>query len=1734
MANFFTRVLDRVTPWNRGGEVQRRTEKKKRDDEERIRQQNAPTVRNTPQNPTPLNTPKPNQPVNVFEDLNKNLTLGQNRPGTIPVFNNPAMQQPVVKPQPGTVIQPTKARTAEDDVNDGLNAGKSWEQISRETNVDLDAVRKYSNATRPSYGTKMERPKQSFGNRIRDVFDTNTESDKFRRQEGNNKKKLRPGETEKGITLERQGNIVSKTPIVGHVAKTLNTLGAQIPQVGFTAQQQLATAEYSAATEEYRKAVKSGDKAWISRAKQRSANAAKRVKDIDVKLDAADENFQKNDGGLFNTGTLYGEDAAKQGDFKTGVTDIALPTAVAMLDLYTLGKGNVISEGIKQGGFKAGVRTQLPNIVKATAGNYASGDLSARSEGAGGWDPIKAGLLNSLFGIVPDVGLPSVGRALRGRLPKVSSIFSRNVDDVVRSADDAVSVAPSTNRLYGTLQKQIEDSYNAGDNSTVEKLIQQIPEADRAGIDPRPSVTMRPQVDPVTKKITMVPVENAKAPNVVAPPKPAPQKLLTATATPEQTLWRKILNRFSKEDIVGTSDNASLSASAEGANQGLRKRAIPVSKDIPIDEIIDEGLDVPVNVRNLPQPEGNIIREVTGDATEATTSNAIADRAAQLRREAAESANIGRPDPRISGISRPNTGNTGLFTRAEIDAERASVETALKQGEIDAATYKEVTEQLNSLKAIDDAPTGQKIDVKEVNSIPVTDQTVVPTGLPETPGTVRVSSATDPNAAKSAVVASQPPIVIPREVQEVLDNPKQFNKRQVAAARNQRKLAMQMAKTQEQTAEALSRIETASPAAQSGEGFTPTGEFAKSQNGGTYQKASRATEMAQAVEETANMSPDDVLKTARDNQTATGGFNRRDIRNIAALFEEKRIPRGSPEWQEARQILKEDGTVWGQQGALRNYTMRRNATTNELISRYESKIYRLADDPTKIESKWFDEVEAAEDAYVTARDDALSAYNDFTRDPTNANAKRYHAAQDVADKADVAAKQAEYSVANRALKGNKDIAQVRELDKMANEADMYQMDAVDASMLSGTGTFIRNFVNSAVGHVEEGLFGGVASRITRKLTGQNVGGGIGKGTISGFGDGVSNLRSVSGARAKVAGKNPLEHLKNWSTTGNQLGDTVIDSQVKHNVIDHYTGLLKEQGFTGRELRDRASVMARQDPDNLAREYAGAARVSAGLGNGVTRNNKVETLVKDVVSNAVSAGKPTALSEATGKLVARMTIGFPTAIGRSTVEGVKRFTVGVPTFIKAARETDPLKRSILIKEGIKQAGTGTAVIPPLFYALGASGAISGAYPTDDETRAQWEREGKTENSIKIGGAWYQLPAYLGAWAVPGLFYASLGRNGGNFSEATADTAKAIPSLLPTDQASNIMDVINGRTDLGKFMAQTGAATVRAATPAGALLNQIAKAFDPTKNDTNSGTNIENFVDKVLSGIPGVNNMAGIPDKVSDTGEPISNPNPLEIFAGAASDVQSSGEQASQAIEQQTNSNLQALFDRGYFDDPNLKEILDEKEALIYTKIKTGKKLKEGELNDLQKALVKGVSSTGDDTAYLEREQYDTNLRALQLKRELMNSDKTVKPSDLKKVDNAIKRGEVYRDNEIPYDLIEAYQGTGVEEWRKMGDPESDDYNPEMYELLFNIDDKLTQAGVSYKKGALDKPKYTAKDSGKGGGKGGKKQIDTSFGTLKEGNYAPRVQQYETLDSRSGSVPVIRTVRPNIVHNISSSR
>lgn len=237
----------------------------------------------------------------------------------------------------------------------------------------------------------------------------------------------------------------------------------------------------------------------------------------------------------------------------------------------------------------------------------------------------------------------------------------------------------------------------------------------------------------------------------------------------------------------------------------------------------------------------------------------------------------------------------------------------------------------------------------------------------------------------------------------------------------------------------------------------------------------------------------------------------------------------------------------------------------------------------------------------------------------------------------------------------------------------------------------------------------------------------------------------------------------------------------------------------------------------------------------------------------------------------------------------------------------------------------------------------------------------------------------------------------------------------------------------------------------------------------------------------------------------------------------------------SAELQGLRDSGLLND-DIMRILPEKVQKVMA---SGKPLKENELKDVKEALVKGVGTSLDpdsDSPYRERGQYDQDLAALQIKKELIESDPRHKPSDLNDIRVQIKRSQVLRNNNIPYEDLKLYQTVGNDEWKKMGIPpgaknhDPDIYDPELYQRLWEIDEMFTKSGGSYGK-KPDKQKYTASKSGSGGSGSGRSGGSVNFGRLQDSVNVPKAREYRDISVSSlPNIPLIKVQRPKINHKI----
>lgn len=1217
----------------------------------------------------------------------------------------------------------------------------------------------------------------------------------------------------------------------------------------------------------------------------------------------------------------------------------------------------------------------------------------------------------------------------------------------------------------------------------------------------------------------------------------------------------------------------------KGAGTITPPRVIPVRKNIPvresttipITEAVSEATRVPV--RTIGQPPGNIIREVGGDATKTTPNAVINRRVVEAQRNAAEIANNATPaDRRIEGVkpgtpSRPfkltpeavATGQNkiiedyatmlrGLGEGNGVDINKVTgtrgsnnfrpgmgtgrvtkgqwldeAKRQLESGQAEPGTQKAFNDAADpEVQAMiakgEPAPEGTPIVVKQATGIPVTDQSVVATNLPETPGKVRATTASAPSKAKSEAVANTPvavaPVKLPAETQAILDNPKQFNKRQVAAARNQRKLAKQMAKTQEETAAVLDRVNASTPAGKTTPGFVSTGEFRKGANKNVSEVAHKSTEEAQAAADTATMSAGEVVKRAEQDISTNGVVSPESVRNLDAMLQSGRFTQTSPEYRAIAKTLYGAGSDYGRGLSLFNPTMRRTATGDQLANRFISKLYGVAEDGTKIADSDFAMVDSAANNFTNARDAANQALDRYNASKAPADFAAWKQARQVADDAEKHSLITEYRVANKVLKGNKNPEAVKAIQTAEKEAGVYQMDWVDASMLSGTGTFARNFVNTSLVRLENSLFG-------------RIGGGYSsKGAKIGNKMGNVSVKSDFNARNELDQNKLSKLVKQWSTTGNTLGEGNIRAVGTARAYKYYEKQLKANGVTGDQLKRDTEVMLHTDPDGMAQAMQEWSLQENALASVSHNSKKLEQSMVEWLSGH-GHGK---VAQTTAKALVRLTVGFPTVIGRSLYGGAKRATLGIPEALIASGKRlaggDPQAFKDALYTAKVHGGSGAAL-----YALGtglaAAGLISPSYPTDPAEQARWKAEGKQPNSIKIGGQWFGIPGFFGALALPLIIPANvMGKN--SPKDVVEGVVSGLQDLAPTSGIINFIDGIEGRN--GKQWVKNEISSLtRAFTPVGSLLNEIAKMTDSTKNDTTTKDGINNLVDAIAGGIPGVNNAVNKIPATDASGNVLHNPNPIGTFFGAQGAEQKAGVESVNQAQSAADKSYQQLKDYGILDNKDLMGLVDPK---IQAQIARGEALTPEQVDSVRNAVVKGVTSTGEDTAYLERGQYDANLAVLNIKKDLLSEDPTVKPSSLKDLDTAIKRGEIYKDNQIPYDMVDSYKGTSLTEWRAMGDPQNDAYNPKMYQKLWDIDQKLTKAGVSYKYGDPKQAKYSIKKAGSGSGSG-QRSIDTSFGTLKAGAFAPQIKQYDTIDTKAGVIPHISVARPNIVHKITSS-
>lgn len=868
--------------------------------------------------------------------------------------------------------------------------------------------------------------------------------------------------------------------------------------------------------------------------------------------------------------------------------------------------------------------------------------------------------------------------------------------------------------------------------------------------------------------------------------------------------------------------------------------------------------------------------------------------------------------------------------------------------------------------------------------------------------------------------------------------------------------------------------------AKSGEIGKSQGKYAKGQE---YEKTSVEATRKRGSDEAANTSYDDFVKKVEGADGMVG-----KDRDTAVALQARHKP-GSLEHRKLGDLINKYHTEAAQTLGTIERTLRKTADANRLTDNFVNKLYRSTDETIAISDSDFDKVIARNEAFVKARDNQNAAVEAFNSNPTAANADRVADAFKKVDEADRAAKFEEYKTAAKIVGKSKNPTAKTLVSKLERDAGVYTMDWVDSSMLSSTRVMINNFLNTLGVRGEEAMFGKAGAAIARKLTGTNIGGGSHKGAKLGAELGTRHWKSDAALRQGAQGNKLVKSIKNFTTTGNTVGDRNTYAAAYSGVFDHYKIKLKGEGYKGDELNRRAMVNSLTDPDDIAYDYMNQALANNAMSSIVhgPTGGKIETQIADMIATAT--GNSTAMKVA-AKAVTRVTLGFPTVITRSLIQGTKRTSLGGISTIQAVKNVVTKGPKELtarhIKNAVKEAGSG-AVMYSVGAGLGSAGLINGGYPTEKAEQERWKREGITENSIRIGDDYYSLPAALGVFALPFMIGANAAQNVREGKAITddflRDTAETIVNSMPIDSLQRTLDMAvdfeRGR-DVTKPAVQTASSLARSVTPLGSLLNQVAKMFDPNANDTTQGDAMAQFLAKIQDGIPGLAN--DLPDKTV-AGKPVKNPGAIPRLFGAMSTSQKEGVERTAEIKQEGADQASKLKETGVFKD-KLRNILDDDTKEIFDKAKSGGEVSPDDMKKLQSGLTKGVTET-EDTRYLEDGDHDTNLAVLRAKKSILEAEPTTRKETLAAYDEQITRGEIYKEQKTKYETVKKYKDISLEEWRALGDPDSDDHDPDLYETLFDLDAAMTDKGVSRRSSDKTKPKYYAKTTKSGSGGGGRK-------------------------------------------------
>lgn len=245
-------------------------------------------------------------------------------------------------------------------------------------------------------------------------------------------------------------------------------------------------------------------------------------------------------------------------------------------------------------------------------------------------------------------------------------------------------------------------------------------------------------------------------------------------------------------------------------------------------------------------------------------------------------------------------------------------------------------------------------------------------------------------------------------------------------------------------------------------------------------------------------------------------------------------------------------------------------------------------------------------------------------------------------------------------------------------------------------------------------------------------------------------------------------------------------------------------------------------------------------------------------------------------------------------------------------------------------------------------------------------------------------------------------------------------------------------------------------------------------------------------------------------------------------------ASQKLPRNTGVAAADLVDRTVRGDRDTGAELQKKAVAAKAANVSADDQKKG-IPDPTATYTQGDSFTNAVENRIENKKYDQAIQGLQQQLDIKQKGKDSTTKATQPIKDQIAQVKVLQAGNYDPAIRDTYKSTSLTEWRNLGDPNSDTYDPETYQKLFQYDSDLAKAGISGSSLKKTDNKYTAKTSKSGSGSGSgssaeraalKKVTSNTLGTVPTlgnvsfGDLAPK-----KITDANAVIPTIQDIQPS---------